>query len=540
MRTIISLLNCCLLALFSIAIPLHAANPVIVHEWGTFTSLQDGRGQAIGGINVDDEPVPDFVWQVAGVSVTNPHSRNEENIGLPPYTETGGKGWAVGDPTVTMRLETPVLYIYPPKGQTARSVPPLDVHVDFHGGILSQYYPYAQVEDVPLNGGIPFVKDKIIDSTMSGLTWKGVQIGASGKPVPTDDKYNLETYPSLRGEPVKTDDKVWTTPREVSAPLLEVKFSEPDNKGGSHDFIQAEHFLFYRGVGHLDSPLFLSPGSTNGKQGLAISSPMSGTGLGGKFDWAWMVQIRADGSCAYYCLDHPEPLPFVTVPVARFPDVPASFADSDFSIDSLNKLKVSMQAALIKESLYPDEASAMLRTWELSYFKSPGLRFFYIVPRAWVDKVLPLTITGAPTEITRVMMGRIELVTDAQRLALERLVAGPCPNLPAVKAEVQKALQNGKLTQKKVDAFYRGERPLSELGIVIPPLVQDYLGLGRFRDALVMDEFQRRPSLALAQFIKENHIAPAGMEIKGRDVLQLSPDVSLRNSGHTSSTELRY
>ena len=32
-----------------------------IHEWGTFTSLQDEFGRAIGGINTDDEPVPDFV-----------------------------------------------------------------------------------------------------------------------------------------------------------------------------------------------------------------------------------------------------------------------------------------------------------------------------------------------------------------------------------------------------------------------------------------------------------------------------------------------
>jgi hypothetical protein len=32
-----------------------------VHEWGTFTALQDESGAAIGGINTDDEPVPPFV-----------------------------------------------------------------------------------------------------------------------------------------------------------------------------------------------------------------------------------------------------------------------------------------------------------------------------------------------------------------------------------------------------------------------------------------------------------------------------------------------
>src|SRR5271156_5614381 len=55
--------------LFSAAHAVRAANPVIVHEWGTFTSLQDEKGNAIGGINVDDEAVPYFVFQIAGTSV---------------------------------------------------------------------------------------------------------------------------------------------------------------------------------------------------------------------------------------------------------------------------------------------------------------------------------------------------------------------------------------------------------------------------------------------------------------------------------------
>jgi len=41
------------------------ANNLIVHEWGTFTSLQDENGNAIGGINTNDEPVPNFVHNIA-------------------------------------------------------------------------------------------------------------------------------------------------------------------------------------------------------------------------------------------------------------------------------------------------------------------------------------------------------------------------------------------------------------------------------------------------------------------------------------------
>jgi hypothetical protein len=239
---------------------------------------------------------------------------------------------------------------------------------------------------------------------------------------------------------------------------------------------------------------------------------------------AWIVDIRPDGSCAerhvedHMLLTNTKTHDQILIKDLHawtaisgffwFTNFSAAFTDSDFSADNLGKLKASMHDALVKAGLYDDEATAMLKTWELSYFKSPGLRFFYIVPRSWVDKVLPLKITGAPTEITRVMVGRIELITDAQKATLARLSEGPCPDLPAVKKAAQDALQNSKLPKTDVDAFYRGEKPLSDLGITIPPLVQDYLSLGRFRDALIVHEQQQHPSAALAQFIKDNRLAP--------------------------------
>src|SRR4051794_36163830 len=47
------------------ALPLNAkSGRVVVHEWGTLTCLQNERGEAIGGINADDEPVPPFVHRI--------------------------------------------------------------------------------------------------------------------------------------------------------------------------------------------------------------------------------------------------------------------------------------------------------------------------------------------------------------------------------------------------------------------------------------------------------------------------------------------
>jgi len=469
---------------------------VIVHEWGTFTSLQDENGQAIGGINVDDEPVPGFVFQDGSQPVEAQYSNDKGNFGLPPYGTPTTKGWAVGDPAVTMRLETPVLYLYPPKGQTPQSVPPLNVHVDFHGGFLTQFYPYAHA--VPFNG-----IGEITGKSTSSLDWAGVKMGSTEKPV-------------------ETDDKVWTTPREVGAPLLQVMmhFEGGDEKPDPVGVLQAEHFLFYRGVGHLDSPIYLNrnPSNVDKKDWLYVwpnwvdrvshaSTPQGDIALDALYPEGWLTEIHADGSCAFRLVS-----PFQEGSRTRIhslTDFSSKFAAIDFTVANLTTLKASMQAALVKEGLYPDEASAMLRTWELSYFKSPGLRFFYIVPRAWVDRVLPLKISGAPTDITRVMIGRIELINDEQKAALARLAAGPCPDLASVKQAAFNALEKGHLTDAQKEPFYSGEKPLSELGIAIPPLVQDYLSLGRFRDALIVHEQQQHASPALAQFIKDNSLAQA-------------------------------
>lgn len=464
---------------------LRAENPVIVHEWGTFTSLQDEQGQAIGGINVDDEPVPDFVYTTGGHQVAA-LKHNRWTFGLPPYSAFLGKGGTlapIGDPSVTMRLETPVLYIYPPKGQAAASVPRLDVHVDFHGGILSQYYPYATVLGTTATASGPV---DLTGQTMSGLYWSGVRIGSVGAPV-------------------QSDDKVWTTPRETTAPKLEVKAMvyDPDKKGDVAT-PQAEHFLFYRGVGHLDSPLLLFHENAPDQDLISVNARTEMEKVQG-----WIVDVRPNATCAFRQVNLSQGL-FSLGAMHFRPDVSTAFNVGDFSPQALIQLKASMQAALVEAGLYPDEASAMLRTWELSYFESPGLRFFYIVPRAWVNRTLPLAVTGAPVLITRVMVGRIELISDQQKAILARLAIEPYADLAALKNDAMQLLNTSpRFTMQEKLEFESGERPLSELGIPISPGVSDYLSLGRFRDALIMHEQQERPSENLARFIKENDLAAA-------------------------------
>src|SRR6266699_1099748 len=80
------------------------SDPLVVHEWGTFTSLQDEAGRAIGGINSDDEPVPKFVHDLNRLLILRPDQ-------LPPVCYQGAPRC---HPDVTMRLETPVIYLHLP------------------------------------------------------------------------------------------------------------------------------------------------------------------------------------------------------------------------------------------------------------------------------------------------------------------------------------------------------------------------------------------------------------------------------------------
>jgi hypothetical protein len=89
---------------------------------------------------------------------------------------------------------------------------------------------------------------------------------------------------------------------------------------------------------------------------------------------------------------------------------------------SMDSLKQAVENMLITQGLYHDEAQAMFETWHDSWFEE-GSRLLYIVPRQFVDSVLPLSINPAPAKTVRVFVGRLELVTPATQRAVEQALA---------------------------------------------------------------------------------------------------------------------
>jgi hypothetical protein len=99
-----------------------------------------------------------------------------------------------------------------------------------------------------------------------------------------------------------------------------------------------------------------------------------------------------------------------------------------FSDCSVESLKRELEMLLVTHGLYPKEGEAMVRTWEDSWFEE-GLRVFYVLPRQQTDAILPLEITPKPTELVRVLVGRMEIMTPevAQEIfqLLTRLKCAP-------------------------------------------------------------------------------------------------------------------
>jgi hypothetical protein len=213
----------------------------------------------------------------------------------------------------------------------------------------------------------------------------------------------------------------------------------------------------------------------------------------------WLVDARPDGTSAYRTIDS---IDLTLAPEEVAATTAASFAESDYRPENIGALRKALHGALTRDGLYPDEAEGLLNTWEASYFKRPGLRMFFMVPRQWTDKHLPLHIS-APAQVERVMVGRVELVTPGHRGLLKRISAGPVSR-PDWVLEARR-----QLGPEEQDRYYRedwylhaGANPTAaRLLRAMPDDYRAYLQLGRFRNALLLDEAKRRPTPALATFI---------------------------------------
>ena len=348
-----------------------AAGHLVVHEWGTLTTVHAADGTPQSGLNriEQSEVLPDFVH------------RFEPETTRQPARSLGKSPLAAGRPDVTMRLETPVIYFHPPPNEKLTGT--IDLRVQFRGGVLNEFYPAATASvavDVPrirnkMEAGVltGWNGDVLNNYVVSTLQWQGIELH--------------DTVPA----PL-THSRVWLAPREVHAMSVYLPAAG-----------EGESYLFYRGVAHLDALLQtrLSHGSLHLKAPAQLAWLESPTLT---LEQVWLADIRADGSIAF------RELGALTLSQSAPGQALASaghFGNSDYHAGT--ELRLSLRRGLIRSGLYADEADAMLNTWQASYFEKPGMRVFYLVPRAWVDYFLPLGLS-VPADLTRVMVGRIDLL----------------------------------------------------------------------------------------------------------------------------------
>jgi hypothetical protein len=315
-------------------------NDLIVHEWGTFTSIAGADGDSLNWLPLTGSTeLPSFVEH---------------------FREVAFKGGLRG----TVRMETPVLYFY------SSSETSVSVSVSFARGLITEWYPHAD----PVNPALTPRDYSLFNFNSSGsIAWNSAHIDPQGSTdFPTDGSGNH-----------------YFAARNTSSAPLSV-----ESPAGS----QSEKFLFYRGVSAVSVPINATVAADST---IHLQNQMS------EEVPAAILFERRGSQLGYRMLG-----PLRDQAVYAPPELSAS----------LDSLSTVLESILISQGLFPDEAHAMLETWKNSWFEE-GSRLIYIVPRHFVDSVLPLRVTPAPTATTRVFVGRLELVTPATERAIESAIA---------------------------------------------------------------------------------------------------------------------
>jgi len=85
-------------------------------------------------------------------------------------------------------------------------------------------------------------------------------------------------------------------------------------------------------------------------------------------------------------------------------------------------LLMDLERVMVEHGLYQKEARAMIETWRDSWFEE-GTRLFYVVPKRALDAILPLEIQPAPSLVSRVFVGRMEIITPEIQDRVRQAVA---------------------------------------------------------------------------------------------------------------------
>jgi hypothetical protein len=340
-----------------------ASTPYTAHEWGTFTSVQGSDGNLLPWHPLESSELPKFVYSTKAIPFA--------------ISKTG---------LVTLqRLETPVIYFY--------ATEPMKVNVDvaFPKGFITEWYPQLTTLN-PTHT----VANGLMIQTESRAIWHDLDLFP-------DSKHTI-----LRGTEHLLQDSAgshYFAARATRANFVRANIT-------TNNTTELEKFIFYRGAGSFQTPLRVTLDTNNivtventGAQPLAH---------------LFLLNIH-DGQGAFAVLD--ELASSNSVHWQQLSDTAGEHWNRFDLRFFKSELASQVQTALIGAGLYSDEAQAMVNTWRDSWFTEDGVRVLYLLPRPWTDQILPLTITPPPAELTRVMVGRAEVITPQVETNLFQLLS---------------------------------------------------------------------------------------------------------------------
>jgi hypothetical protein len=357
----------------------HRRHGFVAHEWGTFTSVQGADGVLLDWRPLENSRLPGFIynWQKPGLG----------RISSSPAAY--GKSSMV----TLQRMETPVIYFYTQQKQR------VDVSVQFPKGLITEWYPQASgigpstVPAPPWIAKLDQWSHKAgAKSTFSFAQWLGSQDikdsrarWANVQLLPPEASSSLSS--SL---PTDRSGSHYFTARDTDAAYLRLNSLSSTNPAP-----EIEKFIFYRGVGSFPTPLSVTM-NAEGKLKMANTGPEMIESL-------FVLQVE-NGAGWFVSIDRLAP--------ANEREVQVGSTESLKPLGQLSEeLGKRLADALVAAGLYRREATAMVATWKDSWFQEDGVRVLYLLPRPWTDRTLPLTMQPAPTELTRVMVGRTEVLT---------------------------------------------------------------------------------------------------------------------------------
>lgn len=347
------------------------SDKLIVHEWGTFTSFSGSNGVQLDFRPLVSDDLPGFV--------------------LDRSDQTGASLFLKAKIRARVRMETPVTYFYTDRERTVRA------SVEFPQGMLTEFYPPVLSMDQP-NKEEPKIGN-------SKLDWGDIDLIPVSALTPNvkDEATKAWLLKTIEEQILPQEGSPFNHyyhARETDSAIVHARFTRSEDQAfrPMGDFI--EKFLFYRGVGKFEQPLNVT---------VAEDGRFSVTNSGSQ-PIRSVIRVTVDDQ---------------TITVSELNEVAAG-KTAQFPTDQRQVTKQELQSmveeALVREQLYPREASAMVRTWADSWFAEQGTRIFYMVPRETTDKVLPLTISPAPDETVRVLVGRVEVMPPSVEKKLTEVV----------------------------------------------------------------------------------------------------------------------